>query len=549
MARGLFLGARPLHRRARLHLDTDAHAAIGSIRSHLDTEQVIAATLKAVRRGVGAGEVRLWLTTGDDIPVLAVDGGASSEAPHPALAAVPQGVIETARRGRSRHDERADWVAVPLIAPRAGLLAVLEVTDGGSRPPERRFLEDVAEEAALALETAHLYERALAEKEKSEAILARVADAVVVTDPHGEILQWNQAAERLLLHGSNPSLHDGCSDALRLRSGEGRLDCSRGCALLTLADEDGSMGSDEVWRLQPDGRRQPLLASVSTVTDPDGSVSEIVHSFRDVTRLKEADEAKTMFLATASHELRTPLTVIRGFSKLLSTWHDGDEELKKEALDAIERRSIELDRIVERLLLSSRIESGRVEVQVVETDIGRILEERVRSLARAAGRDIALDAGDRVPMVLADADSVATVIDHLLDNAVKYSPEGGPIRVSAAAGGRDVVVEVADAGIGMDDEQAARCFDRFWQGQSSDARQFGGTGIGLYIVRSLVEAMGGRVWVRSTPGEGSRFLFSLNRPDVSSDVEHAPSARSAGGEQSMIREFMRQIGVPQRRNR
>jgi signal transduction histidine kinase len=147
--------------------------------------------------------------------------------------------------------------------------------------------------------------------------------------------------------------------------------------------------------------------------------------------------------------------------------------------------------------------------------------------------------------VRCDEHAFTTVVDHLLDNAVKYSPNGGPVTLAADAGEDSIEVTVADVGVGMTAEQAEHCFERFWQGEATDVRRFGGTGIGLYIVRSLVEGMGGTVTVTSQPGEGTSFHLVLRtsapeEPEVGPEGER-PAADA--GEQSMIREFMRQMGV------
>ena len=134
------------------------------------------------------------------------------------------------------------------------------------------------------------------------------------------------------------------------------------------------------------------------------------------------------------------------------------------------------------------------------------------------------------------------MVDHLLDNAIKYSPGGQPVEVEIHAAGDDVLLTVTDAGVGMDAEQAARCFDKFWQAESTDVRRFGGTGIGLYIVRSLVEAMHGDIAVSSALGAGTTFTVRLRR----AFAEAPDRGATPDKEPSVIREFMRQIGVPMR---
>src|SRR5436190_2335906 len=192
---------------------------------------------------------------------------------------------------------------------------------------------------------------------RAETVLARVPHPLVISGASGRIVSWNPSTTEVL---GEFSLDAPCCESLGLHFGERLLTCERGCSLLQLSrDADG--GYVEVWRYRQDGSRQPLLGSAAEIPDINGKVVEIVHSLRDITRLKEADEAKTIFLATASHELKTPLTVINGYAQLLLRDTD-NESLRKQGLDAIASRAKELADIVERLLLSSRIESGRLAV-------------------------------------------------------------------------------------------------------------------------------------------------------------------------------------------
>jgi signal transduction histidine kinase len=216
---------------------------------------------------------------------------------------------------------------------------------------------------------------------------------------------------------------------------------------------------------------------------------------------------------------------------------DMSEEMQPMALSAIHRRTIELGDIVDRLLLSSRIEAGRVELTIDEMDVVAVAAERVLGMSSATGWPIRFEADDDLPVAVGDPAALATVLDHLLDNAVKYSPDGGDVAVHVGAGEEGVLVTVTDHGIGMDDEQLAHCFDKFWQAETSDVRRFGGTGIGLYIVRSLVDAMGGEVSAGRGEGGGTVFRIALRGPELAPDEPRR-------GESTMIEEFMRQLGVP-----
>ncbi len=426
-----------------------------------------------------------------------------------------------------------------------GVLLIVERATSRSRGAEERFVRA---------------------KTRADVVLAAVGTAVVVTDARSRVLTANPAAD-VVLGDREPLAGKSCSAAIGLHLGERRLDCRAGCELLALsraerglperAGQDlpprasadagrppsaGSETSDfEAWRPGHNGDRQPLLVSVNAIPAADGPGVEVVHSLRDITRLKQADEAKTLFLATASHELRTPLTVINGFAKTLTT-RSLPPEKQREALAAIRRRGEELSRVVDRLLLSSRIEAGRAEVAHGPVDLIPLVYERAAALADATDRHIEVDLPDDLPSASGDPSAIVTVIDHLLDNAVKYSPGGDPVYVRGQVGpaedagsggvaGSFIALAIVDAGLGMDAATVEHCFDKFWQADASGTRRFGGTGIGLYIVRSLVEAMGGTVSVRSEPGAGSAFTVRL---PTAADTEPPAVPGPSRGEQQAV---------------
>jgi PAS domain S-box-containing protein len=413
-----------------------------------------------------------------------------------------------------------DRVAVGLLAVFALALVGLVVVVGRIARDHRR-----------AAVSSHRFQK------KAETILARVADGIVVTDGAGVVVETNPAGERLIGAETGwPAIGMPCIRALGLHDGERPLDCRSGCPLLA-GDASDDAGGREVWRLLPDGRRQPLLAAAFAVTDEQGGV-EVVHSLRDVTRLKEADEAKTLFLATASHELKTPVTVIAGFAETILRYPEMLPERRAEAVEAIRRRALELSSIVDRLLLSSKIEGGRVSVDLHPVDVRTLVLERGNAFQDASGRHVLMQVAHQPLVARADPLALRTVVDHLLDNAVKYS-DGGPVVLGTRKEEGRITVSVSDIGIGMDEDQAQHCFDKFWQAESTDGRRFGGTGIGLYIVSSMVDAMGGKISVETAVGQGSTFVVSL--PMIV--VETVPEEAEPDVDQPGIKDFMRQIGV------
>ncbi len=411
-------------------------------------------------------------------------------------------------------------LAVPLLVVFALALAGLVVVVGR-----------IARDHRLAAVSSHRFQQ------KAETILARVADAIVVTDGYGIVLETNPSGERLMGRDLDSVVGVSCERALGLREGERALDCWSGCPLLAGGSVPEAGAGQEVWRLLPDGRRQPLLASAFAVGDEHGG-TEVVHSLRDITRLKEADEAKTLFLATASHELKTPVTVIAGFAEAILRYPEMPPGRRAEAVEAIRGRALELSSIVDRLLLSSKIEGGRVKVDLHAVDVRAIVTDQANAFRDSTGRHVVLQLSHEALVAQGDPLALRTVVDHLLDNAVKYS-DGGPVVLGARRNDDTVVISVSDIGIGMDEFQAQRCFDKFWQAESTDVRRFGGTGIGLYIVSSLVEAMAGTISVETAVGQGSTFTVAIPvvvEEPIADELESLV-------DQSPIKDFMRQIGV------
>lgn len=452
---------------------------------------------------------------------------------------------------RDNHDRVAAAVGLVTLVVATTTMAVLGMAE--ARVLDVVLLVGVGS-SVLVLVGSHLHDRAhtaaglqLA-SDKANAVLAGIGDAIVIADPTGTIRETNPAAVRLLGTVAPPKTAH-CEDQLALsRDGE-MLRCQDRCALL---DFDGPT---EVWRTGPKGERQPLLANAVALCDAAGTPVEIVHSLRDITSIKAADEAKSLFLATSSHELKTPLAVIRGFAQLLGSGAL-EPATQAEAIESIERRSRELADIVDRLLMSSRIDAGKVELQLGLHDIARRVVQRITEFQDTSGGDVSLMVDPTTPHAWCDPSAIVTVVDHLLDNARKYAGPAGhtAVTIGLSGSGAEVLVSVSDDGVGMNDQEIAHCFDHFWQAEGTDVRRFGGTGVGLFIVRSLVAGMDGHVTVTSEPGAGACFTVSLRttapitRADVMPDRDRHPSFErdrhvSTDGEGSMIHEFMRQVGV------
>lgn len=248
-------------------------------------------------------------------------------------------------------------------------------------------------------------------------------------------------------------------------------------------------------------------------------------ALRDVTRERELDRMKTEFISVVSHELRTPLTSIKGYGDLLLSGAAGEmTELQQEFLGIIQAGTTRLTNLINDILDISRIESGKIELRHEPIDYRTIVDDTLRMMRAAADeKKITLEAmlPEAMPPVCGDADKVTQVLTNLVGNAIKYTPVGGWVQVSLEViDNSGVTTCVADSGIGIAPEDQKRLFQKFFRADNSSTREAGGTGLGLVIAKTIVELLGGAIWVESETGQGSRFYFTLPL----SAPEEAPAA-------------------------
>jgi signal transduction histidine kinase len=227
--------------------------------------------------------------------------------------------------------------------------------------------------------------------------------------------------------------------------------------------------------------------------------------------LMELDRMKSDFVSTVSHELRSPLAVIEGFARtIVENFERMDRDTERESLEIILKKSTVLEGLIANILDMSRIEAGRLEVDLEVLDLVELCrrvmgdQERVAEVHR-----LKLVAPDREVEVVADFDKAEVVLGNLVRNAIKFSPKGGTVTVDVRETGEVAEVSVTDEGVGIVPEEQDKIFDRFYQVESGVARSFPGTGLGLYITSELLHAMGGTIRVDSEPGKGSTFTFTL----------------------------------------
>lgn len=229
--------------------------------------------------------------------------------------------------------------------------------------------------------------------------------------------------------------------------------------------------------------------------------------------LMTLDRMKSDFVSTVSHELRSPLAVISGFAKTLIEHFDQiDEETEKESLDIILKKSIALEGLIENILDMSRIEDGRLEMNLEAIDVVALCERvRVDQDRVAEAHEVVLETDGQPMTAVADPDKAEVALGNLVRNAVKFSPEGGRVTITVKESGRMAEISVTDEGVGIPSDELENIFERFYQVDRGETRSFPGSGLGLHITKELVHAMGGSIAVESELDKGSRFAFTLPR--------------------------------------
>ena len=357
-----------------------------------------------------------------------------------------------------------------------------------------RFISTLAGQAALAAANAHLFLSVEIGRRQLESILASTPDPVLVTDRENRLLLANPAAWQALGIAADEK-HVPVENAIAQP------------ALKKLLSENSSEKQSAEITLS---NGQTFLATASPIIAEGQSVGRVC-ILRDVTRFKELDTLKSEFVATVSHDLRSPLTLMRGYATMLEMVGELNSQQQgyvRKIIAGVENMS----RLVNNLLDLGRIEIG-VGLQVETISVLDILERVTSALQLQANqKNIALTvetSPDLPRLIEADQALLHQAIYNLVENAIKYTPEGGKVHVRAYSAEGTITFEIQDTGIGIPSEEQPRLFEKFYRGKQREARAQHGTGLGLAIVRSIAERHGGRVWVNSQAGKGSTFFLQV----------------------------------------
>ena len=348
------------------------------------------------------------------------------------------------------------------------------------------------------------------ERNRSAAIMRCMVEGIAVVDSDERIVFCNEAFAKAWNISTAAAQGSSVLEMIRL------TDVIELIRTALKGDETvhGEISVGEITR--------PRIFSVSVVPFRMQSISAAAqgHSrfgalvvMHEITDLRRLEQVRKDFVANVSHELRTPLTAIKGFAETLLAGALQDEKNSRRFVEIIRDHSARLSRLTDDLMKLSRIEAGKLPLDLGPVDLNEIIsleEGPAQAAADRKGIRLAVERSSAHPaQVQGDVGLLREVLRNLLDNAIQYTPSGGEIAVNVKSNGNFAVVTISDTGIGIPQAEQSRIFERFYRVDDARSREAGGTGLGLAIAKHVVESHGGRIWVESAVGEGSKFYFSV----------------------------------------
>ena len=425
-------------------------------------------------------------------------------------------------------------VALPLIAREQviGVLFIFRNYLGLFSANDKALLESFADQAAIAVSNAQLYTQLLNGERRTVALLDSVADGILILASDHTIEHCNPALTRMLGVPAEQIRGKRHEDVIRWAK---EPDSDFIAPRQSHAPAKGGLSLEQAeasgWPLVPfatlyvegDLERSgkpplPVGVTYAPLVSSEGALLNIIASVRDITRFREAEELKSTFVSVISHELKTPVALIKGYVSTLrredASW---DPEIVNDSLAVIEEEADRLTELIENLLDASRLQAGALSISLSDVALDALAEriaERFRrsenSQEESSRHIIVVDFPPDFPIILGDENRLSQVLSNLISNAIKYSPNGGEVRIGGHLAPSQVMVCVSDQGTGIDPGDIPYVFDRFYR--SNDiARTTKGAGLGLYLARAVVEAHGGKIWVDSKSLNGTKICFSLPR--------------------------------------
>ncbi len=434
-------------------------------------------------------------------------------------------------RFAKRVDEQTHFITRSIICvplkvrnQTIGVVQVLNKIGGGTfSKSEIKFLEALASQAAIAIENTNLYEHLeeraeqlnkelkeaminlSIEKGRIESILQSMEDAVLAVDKEKNIVMTNRVAEKLFTLKTEYAIGKSIESYIKTKEFIDNFNIVLETKNITKSEIKLTLGNKE----------HVFAAVFAPILDEKKEIQGSVAVFRDITDIKELDKMKSEFLNMVSHELRTPLTPIQVYSELMMTRKLSEEKIKTFST-IINKETQRLGSLIGDLLDLSRIESGKgLSLSLEETDFTEIIKNVAETFKSASEKHtIVLNIPETSEKIFVDKNKMIQVMTNLLSNAVKYSPNGGKIYIALEEKNDKIYVSVKDEGLGIPKDDLPHIFEKFYRAKTEDIKKIGGTGIGLPIVKYILELHNGGIEVESEYGKGSTFTFYVPKSKI-----------------------------------
>jgi PAS domain S-box-containing protein len=376
------------------------------------------------------------------------------------------------------------------------------------------LMKTLTKASSIAIENAQLFRTMYEEKKKFETILGSVSDGVMSLDENCRITSFNKAAENITGLSRKIVLNKTCAEVFAGKdaSHQDTDRCIDEECILRLAEDEKHYPVRSEFKFKTSDDKEKIIEFVTSPGNKQASGQKsYVVVFRDISKIKEIEELRASFIDTVSHELRTPLTSIKCYiSTILHPKASFDQTETLKFLNIINEETDKLNRMITDLLEASKLHNDALTIHPEAFELNLFINKQVDDKKELTSIHNFIVDLESSPVVYADQGQVEFVFKHLLENAVKFSPEGGRIRVSTRISSDDsVVIIIEDEGIGVPDEQKSKIFDMFHRVDTRSTRRIYGPGLGLFLAKKIIEAHGRNIWVESGLQGGSRFVFSL----------------------------------------
>ncbi len=406
-------------------------------------------------------------------------------------------------------------VALPMVARDevVGLIYIFRAYAAAFTANDRALLASFANQAAVAVHNARLYQQTSEEKQRLDAILDASADGILIMNSANTIQRFSRALVRMTGWNTSEALGLGHDDIIRWARREVGPDLNQAEAGGWPLSQDPAPLYVEGDLLRKGGGYFPAAITYAPLFDRAGRLVNVIANVRDITKYREAEELKSTFISIVSHELRTPVSLIKGYAETLlredARW---DAAVVRDSLAVIDEEADRLAEMIENMLDASRLQAGALRLNVTEVALDQLAKRLVEKFKTQTDKHtFAVQFPEGYPIVIGDEARLTQVLSNLLSNAIKYSPGGGQVTVQGSFGANQVTVSVTDEGPGIAAADLPHVFERFYRANSDLTKRVKGTGLGLYLAKAVVEAHGGQIRVESPPDHGTTFSFTLPR--------------------------------------